>query len=111
MQEKKMKESKPLEIDEEQAQEDFEEISKFADKNQRLAWRRKMTKIDKLLAKLEPLNEQALAIILAKQPLLDDVEKVRQQMIKECVHPIDYLVHKGTHVLCKFCRKDIKPNR
>jgi len=95
-------------LDEDQAKKELDSITKFSDKNQRLAWRRKRNRMDDLLKKMEPLNEEALKVILAKQPIMDEIEHVRQQMIKECVHPRDYLVHKGTHVLCKFCRSKIK---
>ena len=98
-------------IDSKQVEKDFADISKFADKNQRLSWRRKKTRMETLLAELEPLNEQALQLVLKKQPILDKVEVVRQKMILECVHPLDYLVHKGNHILCKFCKSKIQPKR
>ena len=94
-------------LDEEQANKDLDDISKFADKNQRLSWRRKKKRIEDLISKLAPLNEETLQIILKKQPILDDIEDVRQKMVHECVHPKDYLVHRGTHVLCKFCKNKI----
>lgn len=98
-------------LDEDQVAKEMADVSKFADKNQRLSWRRKKTRMENLLKELEPLNEEALQLVLRKQPILDKVETVRQKMILECVHPSDYLVHKGTHILCKFCGNKIRPTR
>ena len=94
-------------LDEEAARRQIEAVSKFCDKNQKLAWRRKMVKMTDLLEEIEPLNEEMLALILRKQPIMDKIEDMRQVMVKECVHPADYLVHKGEHILCKFCKTKI----
>jgi hypothetical protein len=64
-----------------------------------------------LLKRLEPLNEEALKILYKKQPILDSIEDIRQKMIKECVHPKDHLVHKGSFVLCRFCENRINVNK
>lgn len=100
-------------LDEEQVKKDLDAIFKFADKNQRLSWKRKRSRIDKLIKELEPLNEKMLELILQKQPLLDEIESVRQNMVHECVHPIDYLAHRdrGSYVLCKFCGAKISLKR
>ena len=98
------------ELDEEQAKRELDNVAKFSDKNQRLAWRRKRLKMDDLLEKIRPYEEQILEVILKKQEIMDDIEKVRQTMVKECVHPADYLVHKGNHILCKFCKNKIVIN-
>jgi len=98
-------------LDEDQVAKELADISKFADKNQRLSWRRKKTRMETLLRELEPLNEEALQLVLKKQPILDKIQVVRQKMILECVHPLDYLVHRGRHILCKFCGNKIHPKR
>lgn len=97
-------------LDESEAQKELQEISKFADKNQRLSWRRKKKRIDELIRRLEPFQEEKLKLLLKIQPLMDDIEAVRTKMVDECVHPIDHLVHKGTHVECKFCNCKIRIN-
>lgn len=97
-------------LDEERANKELSEVAKHADKNQRLSWRRKKKRIDELLERIEPLQQKKLDIILEMQPILDQIEEVRVKMVEECVHPIDYLVHKGTHVECKFCKSKIKVN-
>lgn len=95
-------------LDETEAQRELQEVSKFADKNQRLSWRRKRKRIDELITRLEPFQEKKLELILDMQPLMDDIEAVRTKMIDECVHPLDHLIHKGTHIECKFCNSKIK---
>lgn len=95
-------------LDETEAQRELQEVSKFADKNQRLSWRRKRKRIDELITRLEPFQEKKLELILSMQPLMDDIEAVRTKMIDECVHPLDHLIHKGTHIECKFCNSKIK---
>jgi hypothetical protein len=102
--------TRELQLDEDQARLDLDNVSKFSDKNQRLAWRRKRTKMDELLAKILPYEEQILEIIYEKQSIMDDIEVVRKAMVKECVHPADYLVHKGNFILCKFCKNKIVIN-
>ena len=97
-------------LDEDTANKEMDTVARFADKNQRLAWKRKMNRMDELLERIQPLEEKALEIIKEKQPIMDEIERVRQMMVKECVHPKDYLVHKGDHILCKFCKSKLAIN-
>lgn len=97
-------------LDEDTARKEMDTVARFADKNQRLAWKRKMARMEELITRIQPLEEEALRIIKEKQPLLDEIESVRQKMVKECVHPVDYLVHKGDHILCKFCKSKLAIN-
>ena len=66
-----------------------------------------MDNMVKLIALLRPIEEQILELMAQKMPVMDDVTALREQMIKECVHPIDDLVYKETHIECKFCGKKI----
>ena len=97
-------------LDEETMKHELETVSKEADKNERLSWRRKEKKMQDLLEKMEPLNQEILRLILEKQPLMDDIEELRNVMVHECVHPVKTLVHKGDHILCKFCNKKLNIN-
>ena len=40
-------------------------------------------------------------------PIMDEINALRSEMVKECVHPIDDLVYKETHIECKFCNGKI----
>lgn len=97
-----------MEISEEQKKRELEEVSRYSDKNEKLSWKRKMKKMEGLIEKLQPYEEQILKIILKKQPIMDAIDELRNKMVKECVHPIEYLSHQGDHVLCKFCNSKIK---
>lgn len=76
-------------------------------KNEKLAWKRKVKKMDGLFSQLHVFEERILAIVKEKEPLMDDVALLRSEMVKECIHPKDHLVHMNTHLLCKFCEKKI----
>ena len=97
-------------LDEDEVNRQLDKVSKFADKNQRLSFKRKGERMSTLLTRIKPIEDEILELILQKTPIMDDIENVRRGMVHECVHPRDYLVHKGTHILCKFCSKEIKLN-
>lgn len=76
-------------------------------KNEKLAWKRKVKKMEGLFTQLRVFEERILAIVKEKEPLMDDVALLRSEMVKECIHPKDHLVHLNTYLLCKFCEKKI----
>jgi len=81
----------------------FDKVSRVADKNHKLSWRRKRDKMVKLIAELQPLEDEMLAISMKKQPIMDKVHELREEMIKDCIHPKDQLVLWEGRVQCKFC--------
>lgn len=86
----------------------LEAVSNTSNRSEKTSWNRKMDNMVKLLARLRPIEEKILRIIREeKQPVLDEVEVLRQMMVKECVHPYEHLVLKEDHILCKFCDKRI----
>ena len=97
-------------LDEDEVNKQLDRVSKFADKNQRLSFKRKGERMATLLTRIKPIEDKILELILEKTPIMDDIDTVRRGMVHECVHPRDHLVHKGTHILCKFCSKEIKLN-
>lgn len=93
---------------EEKIANDIYKISTNRDKNERLSWKRKKDKIESLVKELEPIEDEILKIIEDKKtPLLNQIIALRGEMIKECVHPKDMLVHYGNYVVCKFCEAKI----
>lgn len=98
------------ELSEKQIKEDLRKVYNFRDKSEKLSWRRKRDKMEKLIAELKPYEEQILEIVKKKQPIQDKINKTRKAMKDECIHPIDMLVHEGDYILCKFCNKKIKLN-
>lgn len=93
-----------MHISEEKIAEDIKIISNHRDKNERLSWKRKKDKIEALVKELAPIEDEILQLIENKKyPILNKITELRNEMVKECVHPKDMLVHYGTHVVCKFC--------
>lgn len=91
-------------ITEQQANDQLDYISKVKDKNERLSWKRKLERMERIInVDLPPLDEQIVKLHEKKQDIVDEIVKIRKQMVKECVHPKEWLVHKGHSIVCKFC--------
>jgi hypothetical protein len=84
-----------------------EEISNAANRSEKTSWNRKMDNMVKLLAALRPIEDQIIELQAKKIPLFDEIQTLRIQMVKECIHPFEYLIVKDTHVSCKFCEKNL----
>jgi hypothetical protein len=52
---------------------------------------------------MRPLEEKIMALQAEHQSHLDKIQILRKQMVKECIHPRNSLVHKNTFIECKFC--------
>jgi hypothetical protein len=100
-----------MRLTEDDIKEDLEEVYGFANNAEKLAWRRKYKKMQEALEELTPYEEEILRLHKEKQPIMDKIEEIRAKMVEECVHPKEFLVHKGTHVECKFCGKLINPRK
>lgn len=86
----------------------FEKISNHANRSEKTSWKRKRNNMEILISKLLPVEEKILEIFKnEKQPLLDQVYELRQQMVKECIHPYEHLIKKDGYVECKFCNRKI----
>lgn len=87
----------------------FESVANHANRSEKTSWNRKMDNMIKLIAKLRPIEEKILDIIKEeKNPIMDDINEVRKAMIKECVHPYEYLVEEDDGATkCRFCEKRI----
>jgi hypothetical protein len=97
-----------MHITEEKIATDIQTIVNHRDKNERLSWKRKKDKMEALVAELEPVEDEILRLLEEKKyPIMNKIDALRSEMIKECVHPKDVLVHYGTHVECKFCNARI----
>ena len=83
----------------------LETVANNANRSAKTSWNRKMDNMVKLIAELRPFEEQILALIDKKMPIIDRIQELRLTMVKECVHPFEKLVYHDKHVLCKFCNK------
>lgn len=80
-----------------------ETISNNATRNEKVSFDRKMDNMVSLLALLTPLDEQISDLMTQKLPIVDKIQTLRQDMVKDCVHPYTHLVFHDDHVVCKFC--------
>lgn len=85
----------------------LENISNSYSRSEKTAWKRKLKNMEKLIALLNPIEDQLLELQAQKDAIVDDVILLRAVMVNECVHPFDYLVHNDDHIVCKFCNKKI----
>lgn len=90
-------------LSEEEKEKDLKAASNFKTKNEKLSFNRRQKKIEEMVVELEPLDEALLRIQLERQEKIDAITALRQLLVKECVHPKNSLVHKGTFIECKFC--------
>ena len=89
----------------------FETISNTATRGEKASWKRKLASMERLLEKLQPIEDQILELYALKEPIFDEIQLIRSIMIKDCIHPYDYLIYKDDYVVCKFCNKKLSiPN-
>ena len=82
---------------------DLKNVANIKDKNEKLSWTRRQKKIEEMVIEMQPIEEQILALTAQRQEVLDKIQVLRKQMVKECIHPKNSLVHKETYIECKFC--------
>lgn len=90
-------------IEESTTRRQLEAIADHANRNEKVSWDRKMDNMVSLLAVINPLEQKILDLNTKKAPLMDQLIALRKDMVYECVHPFDNLVHKGDFIECKFC--------
>lgn len=71
------------------------------------SWLRKYENLQTLITQVNSLAEKIAEIEAEKIPIIDQINELRQQMVQECVHPIEHLVDHEGYTLCKFCEKRI----
>lgn len=82
-----------------------EQVANNATRNEKVSWDRKMDNMVSLLTELQPLEDQILDLQARKMPIIDKIQSLRQEMVRDCVHPFTHLVHHEDHVVCKFCER------
>lgn len=90
----------------------IEQVANTANRSDKVSWNRKMDNMVKLVAQINELQDQIIALESEKTPIFDTIQELRKTMIHECIHPRSHLVviDDGV-VLCKFCEKKIAPAR
>lgn len=84
----------------------LETVANTATRSEKTSWDRKMDSMVSLLAKLRPIEEGILDLMAQKQPLIDQIQALRAEMVKTCVHPFTHLTYRddGT-ARCSFCNE------
>lgn len=90
---------------------DFQVIFDNSDKNQKLTFERRFNKLHGLLKELEPINKKIAELMSEKFPLEESIDETRLQMVRECIHPENQLVHHGSYIKCKFCNVILRLNK
>ena len=88
----------------------LETVADKATRNEKVSWERKLDNMIQLVASVRPLEDQISDLIVKKQPIMDDIQKLRADMVSDCVHPYTHLTHHtdsvmGEYIECKFCFK------
>jgi len=100
----KKKNKTPEELKE---QKTFKHITDSSTRSEKVSWNRKLKKMEGYLDKLRPIEDKILELHALKVDIFDEIQILRNVMIKECIHPKSYLVQKDDHIECKFCNKKI----
>lgn len=90
-------------VDKERQERDLKNVANIKDKNEKLSWTRRQKKIEVMVEEMQPIEDKIMALMTERQEVLDKIQELRRSMIKECIHPKNSLVHKDTHIECKFC--------
>jgi hypothetical protein len=83
----------------------LEIIADNATRSEKVSWDRKMDNMVKLLAKLKPIEERIVDLMASKAPIIDEVQALRREMVRECVHPYTHLTSTDEVIVCKFCER------
>lgn len=87
----------------EKQEKDLKNVSSIPDKNEKLSWTRRQKRIEQMVEDLTPIVDEILALTAKRNEVLDKIQEIRKQMVKECIHPKNSLVHNGNNITCKFC--------
>ena len=90
-----------------QVRKELEAVANHAPRSDKTSWNRKMKNMDKLITRIRPIENQIIALRKRAEPVYDDIANLRAEMVKACVHPFELMVHKSTHIECKFCMAKI----
>jgi len=78
-------------------------ISNHATKSEKNTWARKRKNIELLVEQVQPIEREIMVLTAKAMPIHDDINRLRQDMVANCVHPFDLLEYKGNVIHCKFC--------
>lgn len=80
-------------------------ISNHATRGEKTAWQRQYENLEKLVRKLEPIEDKILSLTADKAKIIDELLILRKELVESCIHPFEVLEHHEGSVICKFCEK------
>lgn len=80
-------------------------IANFATRGEKTAWQRQYENLEKLVRKLEPIEDKILSLTADKAKIIDELLILRKELVENCIHPFEVLEHHEGSVICKFCEK------
>lgn len=80
-------------------------ISNHATRSEKIAWERQFTNLQRLVKRLEPIEDKMMALITEKGQIIDDLMVLRRELVETCIHPFEHLVTHDNYIICKFCEK------
>lgn len=80
-------------------------ISNHATRSEKTAWERQYAGIQRLVKKLEPIEDKLLALTTEKMAIIDQLLELRKELVDVCIHPFEQLVIHDGVVVCKFCER------
>ncbi len=91
----------------------LELVANHASRPEKTSWGRKRDNMEAMVRQLRPLEDKILEIYASMMPIKDDIETLRQEMVKDCIHPFDLLIYKQNEdsdfIECKFCSAKMRP--
>lgn len=82
---------------------DLEVIANYPPRSDKTSWNRKLGNLETLVEFVRPIEDKMLILQKEARILYDQIMELREEMVQTCIHPYDHLVHKGDHIVCKFC--------
>lgn len=96
-------------MNDEQKKAALNEIYQYVSRNERIAWtRRHASFIKRIERDVTPIEDKILELTMQKMQIMDDMEEDRQELIRSCIHPKEFLFFKDDHVICRFCQARLK---
>lgn len=95
-------------VDEKKQKKQLSAVSNFRNKNEKASWMRKKRNLETLVEELSPLEVEFRSVAQLKEEIIDKINEIRDEMVVECIHPLDYLVHHGTFITCRFCETKLR---
>lgn len=78
-------------------------VSRMKNNNEKLSWKRKYEKMQTIINELDETNKKIQSLENEREEVYSRILVLRNTMIKECIHPLDHLIHKNDYIECKFC--------